>query len=428
MCRASGSTAQEGKVTSENEVLLVVGSGGRAYREYLLAGAAQRRRLWLLDSVKSTWQRRYVVGTDVVELVDRARLVPDRARLHDAALGVARRHRVVGALTYDETLVMATAEIAELLGLPGPGTDGADRCRNKHRCRQTLTAAGLPQPRFALAGTLDEARDTASAIGYPLVLKPRGMGASIGVVRVDGPSALDASFAVAEQASHGGSPAYEGGVLVEEYLSGPEISIDGAVFDGDYLPFFIAHKQVGLHPYFEEIGHIVRADDPLLEDPELGRVLAQAHRALGLRFAVTHTEVRLTERGPVIIEVNVRPGGDLIPYLGKLATGIDPACIAVDVAVGNRPIIRATRSGVVGIRFAYPSQDCTVGSVSVPEPGASPGLVQSGAIVQPGTSLRLPPRGYIARYAYVICAADDAGTCDARLDVALSLASLVAVA
>src|SRR5947209_12082197 len=163
------------------------------------------------------------------------------------------------------------------------------------------------------------------------------MGASIGVARVDSPGDLAAAFAVAEAASHGGAPAYEGGVLVEEYLRGPEISVDGAVFDGRYRPFFIAHKQVGFPPYFEEIGHVVDAADPLLVDPELNRVLAAAHRALGLRFAMTHTELRFTDRGPAIIEVNVRLGGDLIPYLGKLATGLDPAHIAVDVARGVRP-------------------------------------------------------------------------------------------
>jgi biotin carboxylase len=409
---------------SQAGVVLLVGSGRRAYREYLLAGAARRHQLWLLDSVESTWQRRYVLGTDVVELVDAARLIPDQPRLVDTAVRIAQQRQVVGTFTYDETLVMATAHIAATLGLPGPGVDGADRCRNKHRCRQALTEAGLPQPRFALAATVAEARHAATMIGYPLVVKPRGMGASIGVVRVDTPTALDAAFAVAELASHGGSPSYEGGVLVEEYVTGPEISIDGAVVDGEYLPLFIAHKQVGLEPYFEEIGHVVRADDPLLDDPELGKVLAEAHRVLGIRFAMTHAEVRFTDRGPVVIEVNARLGGDLIPYLGKQATGIDPARVAVDVAMGVRPVVDPKKTSVVGIRFAYPPRDCTVRLVSLPEVGTVPGLLEARPIAGPGAQLRLPPGGYIGRYGYVICTADDVGTCQARLDAAASLAAL----
>src|SRR5947209_7911722 len=170
---------------AQDSVVLVIGSGGRAYREYLLAGAAQRHPLWLLDSAESEWQRPYVAGTEVVELVDRARLIPDQHGLLDAARRVARHRPVAGVLSYDETLVIATAHIAEALGLPGPGVEAADCCRNKHRSRQTLTAAGLPQPHFSLASNLAEAEAAAERIGYPVVLKPRGMGASIGVARVD---------------------------------------------------------------------------------------------------------------------------------------------------------------------------------------------------------------------------------------------------
>jgi biotin carboxylase len=409
---------------SDQSLVLLVGSGGRTYREYLLAGAAQRHPLWLLDSAESTWQSPHVAGTDVVELVDPTRLIPDQPGLVAAARRVAQRHTVVGALSYDETLVMATAHIAETLGLPGPGVDGVDRCRNKHRCRQALTDAGLPQPQFRLATSLAEARAAADRIGYPLVLKPRGMGASIGVVRVDTPGDLPDAFAVAEQASYGGAPAYGGGVLVEEYLTGPEISIDGAVADGEYRPFFIAHKQVGFPPYFEEVGHVVDANDPLLSDAELNDVLARAHRALGLRFGMTHTELRFSQRGPAIVEVNARLGGDLIPYIGKLATGIDPAQIAVDVARGVRPTFTPTRSRVVGIRFAYPAHDCIVRAVSLPQPGEAPGLIEAAAIAAPGTQLRLPPGGYIGRFAYVICAAPDASTCQQDLEAAIRLVEL----
>ncbi|MGH8896616.1 MAG: ATP-grasp domain-containing protein [Egibacteraceae bacterium] len=411
-------------MADDSGVVLVIGSAAQQYREYLLSGASQRRQLWLLDGVESTWQRPYVVGTSVVELLDRDRLILDQPQLVDTAVRLAEQRQVAGVFTYDETLVIATAHIAEALGLPGMTIDGADRCRDKHRTRQTLTEAGLPQPRFAMATTLEEARVAAGAMGYPLVLKPRGIGASIGVVRADTAAELDTAFAVAERASHRGSPSYEDGVLVEELLTGPEISIDGAIFDGEYCPFFLARKHVGLAPYFEEVGHVLSADDPLLDDPELAKVLIEAHDALGVRYGITHTEVLLTERGPAIVEVNGRLGGDLIPYLGKLATGIDPGHIAVDVATGMRPVIRPAKTGSVGIRFLYPPQDCRIRSVSLPEPRTRAGLLEAHAMAEPGTLLRLPPRAHVGRYAYLICAADDPDTCNTRLNAAASLAAL----
>ena len=409
--------------TEDRGVVLVVGSGGQLYREYLLRGAAERHPVWLLDATPPTWQRRHVAGASVIELLDRARLIPDTPRLLAEAERLAAEHHVAGLLTWDETLVTTAARIAERLGLPGLTVDGADRCRNKQRSRATLTAAGVPQPRFAVAYTRAEARAAARGAGYPVVLKPRGMGASIGVVRADSVQELDAAFAVAERASHEGSPDYAGGVLVEEMLLGPEISVDGAVLaDGSYRPFFVARKRIGAKPYFEEIGHTVSASDPLLRDPALLEVLVAAHRALGLGCGITHTEAILTARGPVIVEVNARLGGDLIPWLGKLATGIDPAHAAVALATGAPPPLDATRRRCVGVRFLYPPQDCVVEEVILPD--AVAGLLGARQMVAPGTRLLLPPRAHLGRYAYVVCEGRDPAQCDARLDKAAALTAL----
>jgi biotin carboxylase len=403
-------------------MLLVVGSAGQRYREYLLESAAQRVPLWLLDGVESTWQRPYVQGTSVVKLLDQDRLIPDQKLLVETARELAARHNVVGVWTYDETLVVATADIAEQLGLPGLGGAGVQNCRNKHRNRQALTAAGLPQPRFAYVTDAAGARAAADEIGYPVVVKPRGAGASIGVVRATEPGDIEHAFSVAEAGSYGGAPAYEGGALVEEMVFGPEISIDGAVHRGEYLPFCLARKRVGLEPYFEEIGHIIDADDPLWADAELHRVLAEAHRAAGVRDGITHSEVKLTDRGHVVIEINARIGGDLIPYIGRLANGVDPAHVAVDLARGIRPDLTRTRSAVVGIRFCYPPEDGTVAEVGLPSSPHVPGLVKASQLADLGTALRLPPRGFLSRYAYVICEGSSRDECEAALDAAAALA------
>ncbi len=401
-------------------VVLVIGSGGRPYREYLLASACRRRPLWLLDAGPSTWQSRYVLGTTVVELVDQRRIIPDTDMLVKVAQQIAAERPVAGVFSYDEAMVISTAQVAEALGLPGLTVNGADSCRNKHRTRQALTAAGLAQPRFAYVTTLADASSAAAEFGYPVVVKPRGAGASIGVVKVHSPGELEAAFTIAETATHGGAPAYEGGVLVEEFLDGPEISIDGAVFQGGYTPFVVAHKAIGFPPYFEETGHTVTADDPLRYDPRVGRVLTTAHRAVGVRDGITHTEIKLTGRGPVVVEINARLGGDLIPYVGLLATGIDPGHVAVDLAVGARPDLDRAGAGTVGIRFCNPPVDGYITSMRLPTPADVPGVVEAGPLVAPGTLVRLPPRGFMSRFAYVICRAPTRDACDLALDEAVA--------
>jgi hypothetical protein len=411
-------------VNTADGVVLLIGSGRRAYREYLLKGASARCPLWLIDAEPVGWQEPYVVGGTVVEPLDAEREVPDQEGLLAAAVALARQRPVLGVFTYDELLVIPTARVADRLGLPGFSADGAERCRDKHRSRMALAAAGLRQPRFGLARAAAEATQIARSFGFPVIVKPCGMAASIGVVRVDHPAEVAGAFTAAERASRSGPPAYEGRALVEELVEGPEISVDGAVSGGEYQPFCLARKQSGFHPSFEETGHIVDAADPLLADPELARVLADAHRALGLRDGITHAELRLSPRGPVVIEVNARLGGDLIPYLGQLATGVDPGWVAAEVALGNRPRIEPTRREIAGIRFLYPPEDCRVEAVVVPAAGAVPGLTEARPMVAPGAKLRLPPRAHLGRYAYLVCTAEDPATCQARLDDATKLADI----
>jgi hypothetical protein len=400
-------------------VVLVIGCGMRPYREYLLSSAGARHPLWLFSASELTWQRPHVRGGTVMDLLD-----------GDAVLAAARElaatTSVVGVLTWDEALITHTAHVADALGLPGPGIDGIEGCRDKFRSRRTLASAGIAQPQFEFAR--DEARAVAAAdrIGYPVVVKPRGLGASIGVVLAADAAAVRNAFHAAEDASLIGAPAYRGGALIEEYLSGPEISIDGAVVGGAYIPLYVARKTVGMAPFFEELGHLVDAGDPMLADPRLIATIASAHHAIDFGYGITHTEVKLTERGPVIVEINGRLGGDLIPLLASFASGFDPGAAVVDVALGRTPRVPPGAGRCVGVRFGYPRSECVVESVSLPQRRPDNGVLAAAALVEPGARMMLPPAQFISRYGYVICAGRDPDDCTVAMDKVMPQVRLAA--
>ena len=407
-------------MNESKSVLLVIGSGLKLYREYLIRSASDRAHaagldLVLINNLKPTWQHEYFDQIHVVNVFD-------HDRLRAAAREVAATRTIAGLVCYDEPLVMPAAELAVEFGVPGLSAPGVLGCRDKHSARSRLTAAGVLQPGFAMTASPQEARAAAERLGYPVVVKPRALGASMGVVLAADETELDAAFGAAHAASLVGDEEYRGGAIVEQYAVGPEISVDAAVHKGDYMPMFLARKCVGEPPYFEETGHVVDADDPLLHNRDLIGTLARAHQVLEIEDGITHAEVRLTADGPLIIEINGRLGGDLIPFLGRTATGIDPGTVLVDVATGQRPDIIATKSGVAGIRFGYPEHDCLVHDVRVPT--RAPGLVAASPMVDPGTALHLPPGGYISRHSFVVVEAGDRETCEARLRDAQALVEI----
>jgi biotin carboxylase len=406
--------------TKHPDALLVIGSGLKLYREYIVRAVARRAReaglrLVLINNLRPTWQHDYFDDVTVTNVFDHRQLAA-------AARELAGRYTFAGLMCWDEPLVMPAAELAAEFGVPGLSIPGVHGCRDKNSSRTRLTEAGLPQPGFELTADLDQARRAAARIGYPVVVKPRALGASMGVSLAADEQELAFAYRVAHEASLVGDEAFSGGAIIEGYADGPEISIDGAVHKGEYLPMFLARKSTGLPPFFEELGHVVDSADPLLRDARLMDTLVTAHQVLGIEDGITHTEVRLTGNGPVIIEINGRLGGDLIPFLGQVATGIEPGSVLFDVATGQRPDLTHTTTGVAGIRFGYPDHDCRVRSIDVPE--QAPGLVLASRMVEPGTVLRLPPGGYIARHSLVVCAAPDAPTCAQRLTDATALVEL----
>lgn len=395
-------------------LLVVIATGMRLYREYLLRSIATRYRVHLLCSAEPEWERGYIAGATVLPST------LDADALVAAARVLAFREPVAGVLCWDEARILQTAAVAQALDLPGGDPDMILRCRDKHLTRQALDAAGVAQPRSVLVGTVEQALAEAEQIGYPVVLKPRALAASLGVVRVDAAAALAERFPFVRDTTVPEAPHYDESVLVEEYADGPEISVDSAVHDGRVLPMFVARKEVGYPPYFEEVGHYVDAADPLLTDAQLLDVLQRTHTALGFTDGMTHAEFRLTSAGPKVIEVNARLGGDMIPYLGMLATGMDPGLAAAAVACGREPVPVADRKRVGGIRFFYVADDdVVIDSIGFATEDLPSTVDSTVVLAAPGQTMSPPPKGTVwGRIAFATAVAETATDCRAALDAA----------
>jgi biotin carboxylase len=394
--------------------LLVIGSGEEVYRKYIVQSLSSRHSLALLQEQPISWQAPYIKASAVVD-------ISDYTSVRIAAQHLHRKHRFDGIFTYEENAVELTAMIAEQLQLNFSSVETAQRCRDKRLMRQTWAQAGVPSARSELAESQEAALAAAREIGYPVVLKPRSLAASIGVVRVDSAAELAESYDIVSNIF---LPKYQDavkGVLVEEYLDGPEVSVESVVVDGQPHVVAITRKRLGFAPHFEEIGHVVAPAEPLPEIAAIHEVVRAAHHALGVRVGVTHAELRLTPSGPRMIELAIRLGGDMIPHLAHLATGVDLAAGGGDVAAGQIPELTPTKQIAAGVKFIYPERNILIKRVQIDSAAVEkPWIDQLTWIARAGEEYRAYPRGLITRLGFAIACGDTIAECDERLDQSAS--------
>lgn len=412
----AGSSARAGRpaVLLTHGLSSLHGRSCEPFRRYMLEAALAESDVWTFDTPGQTWQQPLVTGSTEVDVFDAQASVAAALRLRESV-------DILGVWGVDEASIVPAAAIAEALGLPGLDPVAATAARDKSTSRKLFTEAGVPQPLSIPVADLAEAAEAAARVGYPLVAKPRALGSSLGVVLIAGEHELATGYAAAKAAKYHGTPTFERDVLIETYIDGPEISIDGYCHNGEYQPQFIARKILGFAPFFEEVGHTVDAADPLMQSEEIRSVLQRAHSALGLRDGLTHSEIRLTSAGPFLIEINGRPGGDYIPMLGKLATGENPLTAGVRIALGRPVAEPSPGTGAAAIQFLYPPYDCRVDSVEVrgesgletgTDASTDPTEIQVQPLASAGHELRLPPRGYVGRWAYLVAHGASVEACE----------------
>jgi hypothetical protein len=227
----------------------------------------------------------------------------------DALVAAAADHPLDAVMGVDDAGVVTAALAAERLGLPHSGVNAVEATRDKHEMRIRLADAGVAQPRFVAADPAD-VHEAAAAIGYPVVIKPVSLSGSRGVIKVE--AAGDLETAVARVRAIQIEAGIEGSmVLVEEFLSGPEIALEGLLGDGlEVLAVFDKPDPLD-GPYFEETIYVTPSrHEPAAVEAAI-EVVEAACAALGLRFGPIHAEVRLTDEGPRLIEVAARSIGGL---------------------------------------------------------------------------------------------------------------------
>lgn len=317
---------------------------------------------------------------------------------------LTERARAVGAtaaVTFQETDIAVTGLVNQRLGRTWARPDADAVARDKLAQRELLEKAGIPSARHVAVSSVDEGPAAAAAIGYPVIVKPTRAAFSRGVELVRDDAALLAALGRAEAMSRSRDGNYFVGdettfALVEEFLPGDEVTVDGVVVGGRFHLAGVTDKMRMDGPFFQEDYYTLPARDPSCEPyvTEVGQALADA---LDLRHCLVNVELRQDADGVHrVVEFSTRMSGgqnyrnlhevhglDLVRVHAKAVLTDDPR-LAWE---GEVPRLPARRTAC--IKYAYRS-----GLVLRNTPGdvhASPWFSDYIAVAPRGARIGQPP-------------------------------------
>ena len=265
----------------------------------------------------------------------------------DAVLKAAEEFKPDGIMTLATDMPMrGVAKVSERLGLHSISYATAVKATDKFEMIKAFKEHDVPSPWYYLVRSIEDLKALEDQVRFPCIIKPTDNAGSHGVAKVDSFPELLSSYEYSHEYSR------HGNVIVEEYLEGPEVSVEVMVVSGKVHILQITDKLTTGAPFFVELGH----SQPSSLSPEIQKqirdVASAACLAVGIDQGPAHVEMKVTSRGPVMIELGARMGGDNITtHLVPLSTGIDMVKATIQVALGEEPDITPTLHCGSAIRY-----------------------------------------------------------------------------
>ncbi len=243
----------------------------------------------------------------------------------------------------------ALACACEALGLAGLDYISAIRSTDKSEMIKAFEAAGVAHPKFMVIEKTHELDVDDFNLEYPLITKPTDNSGSRGIMLVETPDELENAI------KYSSSNGREGEVIVEEYMRGPEVSVELMIIEGVPHVLQITDKLTTLAPHFVEIGHSEPSRLPAEDRKSIAELACKAALAVGIKNGAGHAEIILTEKGPKMVEIGARMGGGCITtHLVPLSTGIDMTKAMINIALGEKADIDKRYEKGAAIRFIIP--------------------------------------------------------------------------
>lgn len=298
---------------------------------------------------------------------------------------------------------------------------GALCATDKVAMRMRMKECGVPIPDFHEIKTFEDFVDIAGKMPQRFILKPADNSASRGVVLVDKESSPDYE----ELYKYCTRYSRSGEALVEEYMEGPEVSVESFSVDGTPHILTITDKIITEPPFFVELGHTEPSRLSPSQQEDIRNVAEAAIRAIGMHNGPTHTEIKVTPSGAKLVEIAARLGGDFITSkLVPLSTGVDMIECSFATLLGeNVPYQKLSDCGAV-IRFIQGKEGILKAIEGTDSALEMPGVQEVELYMKPGDHIKRPENSS-DRVGHVIAVGKDADEAAFNADNALKQIKII---
>lgn len=254
----------------------------------------------------------------------------------EAILKVCQEEKIDGITSIASDVAILTVNyVASHMGLLSNPDDYSEITTNKYKMRQCFMDNGVPSPKFTLVD--DDNHYQITGFNFPLIVKPTDRSGSRGVEKVLDPVQLEEAINRARNES------FEHKAIIEEFVTGREISVESISYEGKHTILQITDKVTTGAPFFVELEHHQPSSLPEEIKLQIKEIVLHALDALHIKYGASHSELKITEDGDIrVIEIGARMGGDFIgSNLVRLSTGYDFLKGVIEVALGDfhEPVI-----------------------------------------------------------------------------------------
>ena len=323
--------AVAGVAVAKPRVLLVAPRDSYRTAPYIAAARKQGVDLLIASEGKYTLSRLDAPGVQI-------NLHDTQASLQ-SILSAAQEQPFAGVIGTDDASAELAVQASMQLQLPHNSLHSVRLARRKDMARVNLARAGVPVPRYWIIDLAAPLLPQLADVTFPCVAKPVALSASRGVIRADDQVQLEMAIRrIVGLLADVSDPEERETLLIEEFIAGTEVAIEGLLSDGQLEILAIFDKPDPLDgPYFEETYYTTPSRHAPNIQEQIARRIAEACAAYGLREGPIHAECRINDAGVWILEVAARTIGGLCGRLLRFGTGFGLEEIVLLHTLGRRP-------------------------------------------------------------------------------------------